>query len=315
MGQQVNVYRELKMFPGARISGQLGPLYDPGGRTYYVNNITGSSTGQGDSWNDAMDDVDTAVTASEVYRKLQVATNRYIRNTIVIQGTNTAYDLLDDVGENINFIGLGTNMLGYGYGVARIGVDAGSTGGIVTTELVEGDYFYNLQFQAGATAYCASFAHILKTTFEYCGFFVNGTANASPAAGFEVASTKQASGLHLKDCHWGCSGGASWWPTHGIRIRGTHLHNCIVEGCHIAGKTAAVKLESTVLRSDGSVFRDCYLGRGSALSGCTTSVDDDADPGETIYQNCFVNGSTDFALANDASGRVIGCVAGSSFVT
>ena len=64
MSQQVNVYRKLKMFPGAVIEGALGPLFDTGGTTYYVNNITGSSTADGLSWNSAVDEFSPAVTKS-----------------------------------------------------------------------------------------------------------------------------------------------------------------------------------------------------------------------------------------------------------
>ena len=51
MGQQVRVARQLIFEPGATITGMPGAGE---GKTYYVNNITGSSTADGLSWNSAM---------------------------------------------------------------------------------------------------------------------------------------------------------------------------------------------------------------------------------------------------------------------
>ncbi len=56
---------------GVYVDGALVQSYPPTpGRTYFVNNITGSSTNDGLSWANAMDEVSTAITASEVYRQL-----------------------------------------------------------------------------------------------------------------------------------------------------------------------------------------------------------------------------------------------------
>ena len=65
-----------------------------GAKTYYVNNITGSSTNDGLSWKNAMDQVSTAVTASEAHRATLTTNNGNVRNTIYVQGTKTAYTLI-----------------------------------------------------------------------------------------------------------------------------------------------------------------------------------------------------------------------------
>ena len=93
--QQVVVDRKFIMKPGAIFEGSFGNMFDRGGRTYYVNNITGASTNGGLSWNNAMDEISTAITASEVYRQLQGTNNNdYVRNTIVVMGTATPYTSL-----------------------------------------------------------------------------------------------------------------------------------------------------------------------------------------------------------------------------
>jgi len=95
MGQQVNVYRKLKLYPGAIVEGAWNG-FDRGGKTYYVNNITGSPTADGLSWNSCVDQPSAAIILSEASRVIHpgTTTNDYIKNTIVIQGTGTAYDAL-----------------------------------------------------------------------------------------------------------------------------------------------------------------------------------------------------------------------------
>ncbi|KKL18890.1 hypothetical protein LCGC14_2470980, partial [marine sediment metagenome] len=117
MGQQVNVYRELKFFPGAIVTGWPGP---GAGTTYYVNNITGSSTADGLSWNSAVDQVSTAVTLSEASRLIHpgTTTNDYIMNTIIVQGTGTAYTAVAALPSYARVIGLGADPRGNGAGIA-----------------------------------------------------------------------------------------------------------------------------------------------------------------------------------------------------
>ena len=126
--QQLIVTKEFEMAPGAVFKGSIGAMFDRGGRTYYVNNITGASTNDGLSWNSAMDEVSTAITASETFRQLQgTDTNDYIRNRIIVQGTGTAYTSLTALPSYCDLIGLGSEVRGNGSGIARIGSDANTT--------------------------------------------------------------------------------------------------------------------------------------------------------------------------------------------
>ncbi|KKL70862.1 hypothetical protein LCGC14_2100700, partial [marine sediment metagenome] len=71
MGKQVmkgiHKFRQIEVVPGGASYG-FGS-YNTLGRTYFVNNITGSSTAGGTTWDTAMDQPQTAITASEVYRQ------------------------------------------------------------------------------------------------------------------------------------------------------------------------------------------------------------------------------------------------------
>lgn len=311
MPQQLRIEKKLIFAPGAVVEGSWNGAFDVGGRTYYVNNITGSASNGGLSWNNAMDTAATAVTASEAYRDIQTSSNRYIRNTIIIQGTATAYAELSDPGEHINFVGLGDNMLGNASGIARIGADSGGdTGGLVCTAEMRGDYFYNIQFQAGGNDYCVYLTKAYRSTFEYCGFFTNGDPVTAPTAGFHANDT--CGGLHIKDCHWGNASGYLAAPVYGIYLNGTHWHICLVEGCHIAGNTAAVFVKSTCVNTWGSVFKDNYIGQPSS-GGCTIGIDDNSTTGHIVFMNNFIDASDPIEVSDDNT-RFIGCVAQTSMV-
>lgn len=302
----------LSIFGNTKTEDTLKALGGIGaGLTYYVNNITGDSGNDGLSWNSAMDEVSTAVTASETYRALAASGNDNVRNTIVIQGTDTAYTALTDVGEHVNLIGLGDNMLGNVAGIARIGADSGTGYGITTTTTARGVNFYNLQFQGGGNNSVVKFTNIFRSTYEYCGFFTNGNPVTSPSYGFRIIGT--CGGLHLKDCHWGNASGHLAGVRVGMSIEHTHYHICIVEGCHITGQDIGVFVDSDCVNAWGSVFRNCYIGGDAAIA--TVGVDDDSTTGHIIWMNCFMHATTDFALANDATGRVIGCITADGFVT
>lgn len=310
MPQQLRIERKLIFAPGAIVEGSWNGMFDVGGRVYYVNNVTGASTNDGLSWNSAMDEVSTAVTASETYRALPATLNEYIRNTIVIQGTGTAYTALTDLGEHINFIGLGDNMLGNAAGIARIGADTGTGYGVLTTETVRGLYLYNLQFQGGQNNEVFGVTHIYRSTMEYCGIFTNGDPTSAPTYGIRIIG--KAGGLHLKDCHWATASGTNSHPETGISVESTHFHICLVEGCHITGQTAGVAIGSTCVNSFGSVFRDNYIGAGNH-DACTIGVNDDDTDGNIMYINNFINATTAGDLEANGAARWIGNVKSSAF--
>ncbi len=311
MSQQVNVYRKLKLFPGAIVEGSWNGAFDVGGTTYYVNNITGSSTNDGLSWNNPCDEVSTAITLSEASRLIHTGTttNDYIRNTIVVQGTGTAYTALTALPSYCDVIGLGADPSGNGAGIPRIGADTGTDeDGVDATATARGVNFYNLQFQAGYGGYAFRGTNLFRSGFYNCVFASNGSPAGAPAAGFEMAIC---GGVVFKDCLWNNQSSIANQFTVGINITSTHFHGCRVEDCYIGGDTG-VAIASTCVNGWGSWFKDCYIGQLSET--CAIGVDDNATTGHIIYAGCFVQATDAFDLVDNAN-RIIGCTVTSAFTT
>jgi len=302
--QQLRVTREVN-FVGAIKKG-LG-TYDIPGRVYYVNNITGSSANNGLTWDTAMDEVSTAITASEAYRQLQgTDTNDYIRNTIVVQGTGTAYTQLTALPSYCDVIGLGGDPRGNGSGIARIGPDEDGEGAVdgVNADACRGSNFYNLQFQAGSVKTAFDCDKMFRCRIENCGFMGNLDAT-SPSAGLLIGTTGTwgfgASGLVIKDCLFGTSYASNF--TTGISLAGTHFHNCVIENCVITG-TTGILVASVCTAAYGTVVRDNTIISGYAAQ--TASLNDDATEGHIAYVNnlCQIKPT----MANAASTRSFGNV-------
>jgi len=250
MGQQVNVYRKLKFFPGAVIEG-WGPQGE--GRTYYVNNITGSSTADGLSWNSAMDQVDTAIAASETFRALKASTNRAIRNTILIQGTSTAYEAVEtDACNYIDFIGLGADPRGNGIGVAQIS-GLGAADGFSLTATSRGCNFYNIRFD-GSGAYCAfDCTNLLRATFENCSFMGDAITNSALTSAFRC--TGDMGGCVIHHCHIG----TDWaFPTTGITL-GTQFDISEISECFIRATTNGIYAAGPVLDHQGLIKNNVII--------------------------------------------------------
>lgn len=315
-----NLFKHIEIVPGGTFKG-FGHV-DPNGRVYYVNNITGASGAGGLSWNDAFAEVSQAITASEAYRKLgglapAVATNDYIRNTIVVQGTATAYAECTTFPHYCNVIGLGATAHGYGAGVARIGLDTHTTatygGGIYgahdATGDCDGSYFWNLAFYASCQKSAIKTRDILKTVFEDCAFMSSGNPVMPPNCGFEI--TGKASGLQLLKCLFGSHSGLGSEPLIGLNIHGTLFNNCEVKECHITGSGAAIFVVSGMNLGWHSVVRDCFIGEGS--KECAIGIEDQAGTGTIHYINCFINAADPIAPGDDDT-RYIGCVSSTDMV-
>ena len=230
MGQQVNVYKKLKMFPGAVIEGALGPIFDTGGTTYYVNNITGSSTADGLSWNSAVSEVSRAVTLSEASRLIHPggSTNDYIMNTIVVQGTGTAYSSISALPSYANIVGLGAEPRGNGAGIARLTSSSGATASGST----RGSNWYNIQFGGSGADYAMDIAVIFRSTFENCTFVNKSTAGMRIVTG---------GGVVIRECDFG---GDTVATSYGLYIGDDtatkNFNQCLVVDNTFHGLTAAV---------------------------------------------------------------------------
>lgn len=294
------------------------PMTPPGypgagylGKTYYVNNITGSSGNSGKSWNSAMDEPSTAITAWETYRATLATNNQMVRGRIFIQGTATEYTALTALPLYCDVIGLGADPRGNGDGIVQIGAATGTgEDGVDATATVRGTNFSNIQFQAGKDGYAFRGTNLFRCRWDNCVFATNGSPAGRPAAGFSAAVC---SGNVWKDCHWITASSTATDNAVGFQITGAHFHNCLVENCFITGATAAVEIAAGCINGYGSWFKDCYIGYGSETSAI--GVDDNATAGFIMYTGCYVFATDSFSLANNGSGRIIGCTAANAFET
>ena len=278
-------------------------------KRYFVNNIDGSDSNDGESWDGAFKTISQAVTAANADRVLPSGTtNDYLRNQIFIAGTGTAYDAVTALPSYCDIIGVGADCFGNGAGIARIGADSGTSDGVDLTATVRGVNFYNIQFQAGNSGYAFRGTNLFRSGFYHCCFATNGSPGGAPAAGVDLDI---AGGVVWKDCLWNNQSSTANQFTVGMTITGTHFHGGLVEDCFIGGDTG-VQIGSTVVNGWGSWFKNCYIGQLSET--CAIGVDDNATTGHIIYAGCYVQATDAFDLANNAN-RIIGCISTNAFAT
>jgi len=256
---------------GVYVNGALVQSYPPNpGRTYFVNNVTGSSTNDGLSWANAMDEVTTAITASETYRELggveggaAVVTNDYVRNTIMVQGTDTVYAGIVDLGEEYNLIGLASPTGGRGWMADSTcgGVQIGNT----TTAGLEGAsgdftgvYISNVQLLSYDATPIFATATLDQACIEDVGFYIASTATSQPEDAFSI--TTGCNGTVLRRCHVGNNAQLTSRPKDGVHISGAAFRNCLVEYCMFCGSEKAFHIPSSCLYSDGTMVRHNSLG-------------------------------------------------------
>jgi len=288
---------------------QVADYPETRGRTYYVNNITGSSANDGLSWGSAVDQVSTATTLAEAYRASHAANNQRIRNRIIIQGTENAYASLTALPQHCDVIGLGDDPRGCGQGIARIGPDADGGGALdgVNADACRGSNFYNLQFQAGSAKAAFDCEKIFRCRFENCAFMGNNDS-VSPSnlfvAGLSGAAATGGSGVVMKDCHFG-GASAGGDAANGIYLAGTHWHNCWVENCFIIGVTG-ILVKAECVSDWNSVFKSCTITAGWTAQ--TKSIDDNSATGHIKYVDCRVAIKPTCAATTTGLLQLIGCV-------
>lgn len=294
---------------GVYVDGALVQSYPPTpGRTYFVNNITGASTNDGLSWANAMDQISTAITASDTYRELgggapDVTTNDYIYNTIVAQATYTAYTPLTELPQFANIIGLGADPSGNGYGIARIdgaGVaDACDTSGTA----VRGVNLYNLQFTQSVqgSVYGLDVAGAMyRSRIEHCGFTNNGQAGIHIAAGGSIV---------IDDCHtkadqFNCLYGM-------LTDAGGSFNNCSVTNSYFHGVTTAF-LNASNSCNDTWINNCMFIG--GTYGFVDTAADAQSDAHYLLCSHCFGRGTTGntigtggFVITTSANSRFFNC--------
>ncbi len=287
MGQQVNVYRKLVMKPGAIVEGSWNGAFDTGGTTYYVNNITGSATADGLSWNSAVKEVSDAITLSEASRIVHpgTTTNDYIRNTIVVQGTGTAYTGITDLGEYYDLIGLGSPTYGMGGtiwntntldGLVRLGSDTVSTGGMYDLDgIYKGVYAANIHFQTGGTNPAFGVDEIHMCRFDDCGFFyAKDQATAAPDAWFEIYSA--ITGMVMNRCTGGGNAAVVDRPAYGFHVKtgADRFSHSRMRDCHWTGSTAAFQVAASVVYGQGTIIGPDNFFGSFGHGVCTAGIKD-----------------------------------------
>jgi len=219
---------------------QVQSYSETAGRTYYVNNITGSSSGSGRSWGDAFDEPSTAIAAVIAYQDTMATGNEYIRNRIIIQGTSTTYAALTSLAGYTDYIGIGADPTGNGGGPALAGgiasIDGRGAADAIDTSAttVRGVNMYNLQCTqtTNGSYYGLDIAGAMyRSKIEHCGFVNNETAGIHIASG---------GSLIIDDCH---TMQDQFNSTYGALIGSTsastgNFNNCWIKNSNFHGTTA-----------------------------------------------------------------------------
>ncbi len=277
-----------------------GAVYpgDYPGKVYYVNNITGSSSNDGLSWNKAFAQLSTAITASETQRALYTGTtNDYVRNVIYVQGTGTMYTYLTALPSYCDVIGVGADPRGDGTGIVVVG-SIGAYDGAAGS--MRGTNWYNIQFVTGDNATSAFHATVAyRSGFYNCTFGTSASSAAAPANGLEVTS---GSGLVVSNCAVVMHASV---PTTGFNFAsaGGNFNQCLIEDNLVYGSTTGIL--NTGYLCNGTLFRNntCYGGTNGISDQSTEST----LAGNAFYAGNYASGGTQgMTLAQNGTKRAIG---------
>ena len=263
------------------------------GKTYYVNNITGSAAATGLSWSEAFDQLSTAVTASEAHRSAQTTNNTYIRNTIIIQGTGTTYTYISSMPSYCDVVGLGAPPFGDGTGIVVLGDASGAADGMAGS--TRGSTWYNMQFVGAGSYYGVDLAVAYRSMFDTCAFGGNA-ASAACAIAFNVVS---ASGLVLRDCK---TIAHAAFPVIGYAMStaGGNWNECLMERCYANASTTGYT--NVGYLQNGSVVRDClFYGGTTGLSDTSAQTSNNALA--FYWGNLGSGGTTGITVTNGAERR------------
>ena len=254
---------------------------EPKGRTYYVNNITGDDSNDGLSWDNAMDQLSTAVAASEAYRALQDDDNQYVRNTIMIQGTASEYTgALTDLGEFVNIIGLSTSdqLSGMDLGVVRIG--SSSTSGAEVALMMRGVNMQNLLFVCGGSSKYGLrvIGNSLSCNFFGCGF--QSTGDSVTALMYFDALC--ANGL-IERCQFSPQNGGTK-PVSGLYVVGQHSDMRVVDNVFATGSSSCVYLGTGTHSVSTLYYHNFFIPTAT----CAVGFHDDSAGGyAALVENYF----------------------------
>ena len=285
--------RTLETAVGAN-DAQWNQSFQTNGNTYYVNNITGSdatNTGLG-GWSDAFATVSHAIAVAEVFRLGQLVNNTFVRNTILVAGTGTAYAAVTALPNWTNVIGLGAYPFGNGSGIVIVD-GAGAAAAMAGT--CRGNFFKNLQFCASGAFWSFDGVQVLRTLFEDVCFRNNAAASNG---GFRV--TGNSGGVVMRRCRLD---GDAGYPAYGIYVTcGVTFNSCTIEDCFISGTTNGVYIGAAT-DGIGTIFRNNYIGDQGG--GCTLAIND-VGSGYPVFANNYCFATSPVVTLTNRPGRAIG---------
>lgn len=269
----------LELIPGGESLGLGQP--QNGGRIYYVNNISGSSANNGLSWRTPFAQPSESISASETFRELggrapTVTTNDYVANTILIQGTNTYYTGITDLGERCNIIGVSAGLMrDNGSGQVRIG--SLTTDGCDDASNARGNTIYNIQFTGGGDTMYAfrNTAWIQRSRFQDVVFM----QMASALEGTFYAAA--CSGSIFERCHFASNSGGTA-ALYGFECNGQFSDNLVVDCVFAVGSTALMRLGSGSHQVNTVIEYNKFMGN-SAVG----FLDESADGYAMLVNNYF----------------------------
>lgn len=274
-------------------------------KSYFVDNVNGSASNTGLSWEAAFAQISTAITAWEAFRAAQA--NVYGRGVIYVRGTGTAYTALAALPSYCDIIGVGAEANGNGTGIVMIG--ANGADGIAGT--ARGLGLYNLQIISGGAFWCADFVSLFRSRIERCCFQAKDNAT-NGAIRFSASS----GGNNIINCHMTGSGNVI--HAVGIQVQGGNFDSCRIEDNIIIGTTAGVLIDNTCstglngTAADNTIFRHNVIG--DLGRGCVTAIDDNSPAGMINYIENAVMGTALITCANNGAARVHGNVSANGFV-
>lgn len=289
---------------GGAVYGYPGANYP--NKIYYVNNITGNSGADGSSWDNAMDQVDTALLASEHWRHDQATNNKAIRNCIFVQGTETAYSNVDQDANCFDMVGIGHRKhLGGAAGDVMIS-GAAAAHGMAMTDLLAGwdttinkggglgCNIYNIHFEASGAYYAVALEDFLDSSFEDCTFMCSGAASSGG-----LYASQHFAGSIVRNCH---AGGDAGSQTYGFYFTGGVFNQNTIEYCSANSKTTAFYTNNYLQGGTVVRFNSFYGGTyGIQDASAETTL-----LGLGMYTGNMCGGGTAGMIVTNGAGRSIG---------
>ena len=140
----------------------------------------------------------------------------------------------------------------------------------------------------------------------------NGVATGNPAVGFRAAGSLGS--VIMRRCFFGSSCSIDTEPDIGIKVEGTHFHNCLFEDNHICGLTNGVWITSACTTNWGSMFKNNVVGDASQTMAIGFNDDSTGGQAHIIYAGNYIKATAALDLETDGAARAIGNMAANAFV-